>query len=54
MNVYWVYSRWTLLSAEVSMVEFYTSVIAIWEDIMNIHCAIGHIRFIFSIVVVIL
>lgn len=54
MNVYWVYSRWTQLSAAVSMVEFYTSVTAIWEDIINIHCAIGHIRFIVSIVVAIL
>lgn len=54
MNVYWVYSRRTQLSADVSLVEFYASVIVTWEDIINIHCAIGHIRFIVSIVVAIL
>lgn len=54
MNVYWVYSRWTQLSADVSLVKFYASVIVTWEDIINIHCTIGHIRFIVSIVVAIL
>lgn len=54
MNVNWVYSRWTQPSAAVSLVEFYASVIVTWEDIINIHCNIGHIQFIVSIVVAIL